>query len=205
MHKLIYGASKYSFFLLLLLSFPLILNMPFLLKIWLTSYPDYTVSFTRLMICCTIVDAVANPLMISASATGRVKKYQSVIGGILLCILPISYIVLRLGGNPISVFVVHLSICIIAFVVRLFVVRPMIQLSLRDYGCKVVLRSAFVCFLPILLPCLLKWQMKDDAICFFVTSILFVVIAVIMIYFVGLQNEERIFVKDKITKILRCM
>lgn len=205
MHKLIYGASKYSFFLLLLLSFPLILNMPFLLKIWLTSYPDYTVSFTRLMICCTIVDAVANPLMISASATGRVKKYQSVIGGILLCILPISYIVLRLGGNPISVFVVHLSICIIAFVVRLFVVRPMIQLSLRDYGCKVVLRSAFVCFLTILLPCLLKWQMKDDAICFFVTSILFVVIAVIMIYFVGLQNEERIFVKDKITKILRCM
>ena len=122
-----------------------------------------------------------------------------------MCILPISYIVLRLGGNPISVFVVHLSICIIAFVVRLFVVRPMIQLSLRDYGCKVVLRSAFVCFLPILLPCLLKWQMKDDAICFFVTSILFVVIAVIMIYFVGLQNEERIFVKDKITKILRCM
>lgn len=203
MHKLIYGASKYSFFLLLLLSFPLLLNMPFLLKVWLANYPDYTVPFSRLMICCTIVDAVANPLMISASATGKVRKYQSVIGGLLLCILPISYVVLRLGGNPISVFVVHLSICILAFIVRLFIVRPMIQLSLRDYFNKVVLKSGLVCFLAICFPCFLKWQMNDDAISFFTTSFVFVIIAVIMIYFVGFQKEERMFVKTKLVKVFK--
>lgn len=203
MHKLIYSASKYSFFLLLLLSFPILLNMPFLLRVWLSNYPDYTVSFTRLMICCTIVDAVANPLMISASATGKVRKYQSVIGGLLLCILPISYVVLRLGGNPISVFFVHLSICILAFTVRLFIVRPMIQLSLRDYCNKVVLKSGLVCFLAICFPCFLKLQMKDDAISFFTTSFVFTIIAVIMIYFVGFQKEERMFVKTKLVKVFK--
>lgn len=52
----------------------------FVLTIWLKTVPDYTVTFLRIMLCTTIVDSVANPLMVAASATGRVRLYQSVVG-----------------------------------------------------------------------------------------------------------------------------
>lgn len=72
----------------------------------------------------------------------KVKLYQGVVGGILLCILPISYVVLKFGGNPASVFIVHLCVCIIAFIARLYIIRSMIGLVLSDYVKKVVLLCA---------------------------------------------------------------
>lgn len=44
------------------------------------------------MLCTTIIDAMAGAFMVSAQATGAVRVYQSVVGGILLTIVPVSYI-----------------------------------------------------------------------------------------------------------------
>lgn len=78
-----------------------------ILRVWLKIVPDYTVAFVRLMLGITIIDAMAGSLMVAAQATGRIRFYQSMVGGVLLFIVPISYIVLRLGAAPWSVFVVH--------------------------------------------------------------------------------------------------
>lgn len=203
MHKLIYGTSKYSFFLLILLSFPIMLNMPFLLRVWLSNYPDYTVPFARLMICCTIVDAVANPLMVSASATGNVRKYQSILGCILLCILPISYVALKLGSDVISVFVVNLIICIFAFVARLLIIRPMIGLSFRTYFKEVVIRTFLVTVAVLWMPFLLKYNMSDDWKGCILSSIVSIAVLIPAIYYLGLDKEERCFLKEKVVHKLK--
>jgi len=98
------------------------IEAPNILNVWLTDVPEYTVPFLRIILCITLIDAVANPLMVAASASGKIKKYQTVIGGLLLSIVPISYFVLKLGCNPISAFIVHLIICIIAFISRIYIV-----------------------------------------------------------------------------------
>ena len=144
MHSLIFRSSRFTFFLLLCISLPVFMEAEALLGIWLKEVPEYSAVFLRIILCVTIVDAVANPLMISAQATGHIKIYQSVVGGILLTILPIAYVVLKLGGNPQSVFIVHLLICTIAFIVRLFIIRPMIRLSLTKYIKEVIVRCAVV-------------------------------------------------------------
>ena len=144
MHSLIFRSSRFTFFLLLCICLPVFMEAEALLGIWLKEVPEYSAVFLRIILCVTIVDAVANPLMISAQATGHIKIYQSVVGGILLTILPIAYVVLKLGGNPQSVFIVHLLICTIAFIVRLFIIRPMIRLSLTKYIKEVIVRCAVV-------------------------------------------------------------
>ena len=144
MHSLIFRSSRFTFFLLLCISLPVFMEAEALLGIWLKEVPEYSAVFLRIILCVTIVDALANPLMISAQATAHIKIYQSVVGGILLTILPIAYVVLKLGGNPQSVFIVHLLICTIAFIVRLFIIRPMIRLSLTKYIKEVIVRCAVV-------------------------------------------------------------
>ena len=82
----------------------------YLLTLWLKTVPDNTVIFLRIMICTSLLNAVANPLIIANQATGKVRKYQAICGTLLLMILPISYVCLLLGYPAYAGFVVHFVI-----------------------------------------------------------------------------------------------
>lgn len=203
MHSLIYRSSKFTFFLLLLLSSPVMLETETLLCLWLKNVPEYTVIFLRLMICVTIIDAVANPLMVSAAATGKVKVYQGVVGGILLCILPISYIALKLGGNPASVFIVHLCVCIIAFIVRLLIIRPMIKLILSDYIKKVILNCLTTGTIALIIPLFIKYSLTQAPVwlTFFIVCCTSILSVILCTFFGGLTVSERQFVLNKLSAL----
>ncbi|MCD8297758.1 MAG: lipopolysaccharide biosynthesis protein [Prevotella sp.] len=202
MHSLIFRSSKFTFFLMLLLCLPVILETEMILRIWLKTVPDYTVVFLRLMLCITIIDAIVNPIMISAQATGKVRFYQSVVGGILLSIVPIAYIVLKLGGRPMSVFIVHLCICIVAFIVRLLIVRPMINLSLTQYFRKVIIRCIKVTILAVMLPVLLYIIMPNTIMSFLCVCVVCVFSVSVISYMIGLDNSERIVIRAKIVSVV---
>ncbi len=118
MHRLLFRSSKFACYLLLLISLPVILETPVLLKLWLNVVPDYSVPFLRILLVIVIIDSMARPFMNAAAATGDVKKYQSIIGGILLSIVPIAYLVLRLGGDPTSAaitFIYNFNHCCVPY------------------------------------------------------------------------------------------
>ena len=202
MHSLVFRSSKFTFFLLLFLSLPVMVETEIILRIWLKTVPDYTVVFLRLMLCVTILDAVANPLMVSAAATGRVRRYQSVVGGILISILPLSYVVLKLGGAPYSVFIVHLSVCLLAFAVRLFIIRPMIRLSLSAYFREVVVKGLSVTVLAVILPLLLKSLLPVNYWTFGLVCVVCLLSVLFTAYGVGLNGSEREFVRSKLHTML---
>lgn len=144
MHSLIFASSKYSFFLLLAIALPIMVEADAILTLWLKNVPEHTANFTRLILCVLLLDAMGNPLMVSAQATGRVKVYQSVVGGLLIAVLPVSYVVLRLGGNPESVFVTYLVIAVLAFVARAFLIGRMVGFTLITFARRVVIPAALV-------------------------------------------------------------
>lgn len=198
MHKLIFRSSKFTFFLLLFLSLPILLETETILTIWLGNVPEHTVNFLRLILCVTIIDATANPLMVSAAATGKVKVYQSVVGGILLAILPISYVVLKLGGNPESVFIVHLSICIIAFITRLYIIAPLVNLKLAQYFKIVILKCFTMLIIASILPISLKILLPCSFVNFFLVCLSCIISILSSIYFIGLDQDEKRFINKKI-------
>lgn len=79
MHTLIFASSKYSFFMLLLLSLPIMIEAPSILHYWLGIVPDHTVWFVRLMFMILMVDAIANPFTVGAQANGNIKKISDII------------------------------------------------------------------------------------------------------------------------------
>lgn len=202
MHKLVFRSSKFSFFLLLALSLPVMIEAPVILRLWLSTVPDWTASFLRLMLVVVIVDSVANPLMTSAAATGRIKLYQSVLGGIQLLIVPVAYVVLRMGGEPNSVFVVHICICLIAFAVRLFIVRGMIGLSIKKYLMEVCAKSGVVTVVATVLPLTLYFSMTNSLLSAIVVVFVSLGSVAVSAYAIGLTKSERVFVSDKIGQIL---
>lgn len=204
MHALVFRSAKFTYLLLLLLCLPLLMETPFLLDFWLDEVPRYTAVFVRLMIMTTLIDATANPFMVSAAATGRVKVYQSVVGGTLLLVLPLSWLALRTGAAPWAVYAVHLAVSAVAYVVRLLIVRPLIQLPVGAFVSRVILRCALVTAVALVLPLLLHCTLPVGSLW---TSLLTIVLSALSAagsaYLVGLTAGEKGFVWGKLQEITK--
>ncbi len=200
MHELVFSSSRFSFYLLYILSLPVILEAETLLTLWLVDVPQYTVVFVQIMLCIMLVDSMANPLITAANATGNIKKYQKTIGGLLLLILPLSYIALKMGGAPWAVFVVHLIVAMVAQTMRLFIIRPMINLSIREYLTKVMLGVAMVLLFSLPLPLIVKYFMPKGVWSALVVIAVSVVSTTAVVFLLGLGKEEKEFILSKIRK-----
>ena len=97
----------FSFFLLFLLSLPIYLMTQEILEVWLTEVPDFSATFLQLSLMAVTIDSIANPLMVAAAATGNVRRYQTVVGGVIMLVTPIAYVVLKMGADAPSVFIVN--------------------------------------------------------------------------------------------------
>ena len=202
MHDLVFRCTRYTFFLLLIISLPIFLETNLLLTLWLKTVPERTVTFLRIILCIVMVDSVAAPLMTSSAATGDVKLYQTVIGGTMLLIVPVSYIFLKLGYDSATVFIVHLVFCLITFVLRLIIIRPMIKLSLREYILMTIIPSLKTGLLAITIPSILYFFLADTIFNGFVVLVFSVLCSIVAIYLTGLTKNERVFVNNKISIIL---
>lgn len=202
MHKLIYTSSKFSFFLMMFLSMPIFIKTEYILTLWLKIVPDYSIAFVRIILLVSISETLANPLIISAQATGKIKLYQQVVGGILLCILPVAYVVLKMGAPAYSVFIVHLIFAIIAQIARLYMIRPMINLSIRKYVKDVGVKVCIVFFTSLILSLLTDYLfIKETFLNFVLESLCCLIICILSIYYIGLDKSEKEFVLGKMILI----
>ena len=202
MHQIIFQGAKYSFFLLFILSLPILLETEIILKTWLKIVPEYTVIFTRLAIINVLIDCVSGPLMTAAQASGRIKKYQAIVGGLLLLILPVSYLLLKLGFPPQSTLYVSISISVIALFARLFIISPLVNLSILTFVRSVIFRVLLVAGVAVLFPLIVKQSIGNEFIQFFVVCISSVLSVVLSIYWLGLRVEEQLFMKNKASVLL---
>ena len=138
--NILYRGSKYVFFMMALVAIPIMLKTEYILQLWLGEVPEYTVSFLRWIVCATLIDSISFPLMRASDASGRIRVYHSVVGGILLLILPVSYVILRITHDPVSVFIVYFAIQVLAWGARLGILHNTIKLSIRHYIKEVMLR-----------------------------------------------------------------
>ena len=201
MHKLMFRSARFSFYLLFLLSLPVLFETDFILTVWLKTVPDHTVVFLRIMICTSLLYTLSNPLMIANQSTGKVKRYQAVCGTILLMILPISYICLRFGCPAYSVFIVHFAVESITQIVRMLLLRPLIGIRVQDYLKHIYLKVSVVVILSVILPFLVYENMDATVLRFFTVCTICILSVGTVVYMVGLSSSERGFVYAKVIGI----
>ena len=201
MHNLMFRSARFSFLLLFFLSLPVLLETEFLLTVWLKNVPDNAVIFTQIMICISLIYTTSNPCVIANQATGKVKVYQIVVGGILLTILPISYIVLKLGAPAYSVFIVHFCVEAVAQFSRMFMLRKLINLSLWQYMKNIYI--PIICTVAVILPIVVHMQFEEGWLRFIVVGFTCVLSVGISAFFIGFTKNERLFFLDKGLRLLK--
>lgn len=198
MHKLMFRSARFSFLLMFFISLPVLLETNFLLVIWLKIVPENTVLFFRLIMCTSLIYATANPLIIANQATGIVKNYQIVCGCILLTILPISYLVLKLGAPAYSVFVVHFVVEAIAQFARMYMLRHLIDLPVSAYMKQIYLPLLGVIVTSAILPLGVHCALDEGVLRFLAVGAVSVLSVGLASWTLGLTQNERRFLLEKI-------
>ncbi len=192
MHNLVIIGAKYNYLLLLLLSMPVFINAELILELWLRNVPEYSTIFLRIIMLNILVDSISAPLRTSAQATGKIKVYQSIVGGILLFNVPISYFILKSGGSPESVVYVGIFISIAALIARLIILKKIISLPIRIYIKDVIFRCSLVTIVIIILYKLI-WTSEVSSLNFILQSMLICLISLTIILMFGVSKAERIW------------
>lgn len=203
MHSLMFRSARFSFLLLFFLSLPVLMETNFILTLWLKTVPDDAVIFTQIMICISLIYTTANPCVIANQATGKVKIYQMVVGGILLLILPISYVVLKLGAPAYSVFIVHFCIESVAQFSRMYMLRNLIHLPLWQYMKNIYIPIISTVAIAIILPLVVRMQFAEGWLRFLAVGFTCVLSVGASSYFIGFTKQERVFFLDKGLRLLR--
>jgi len=191
MMSLVINSSKYSFYLLFILSMPVLLETHFLLEFWLKNVPEYVVLFTRLVIINALIDSLTYSMQTAAQATGKIKIYQLVVGGMMLLNLPISYVYLILDFPPQITMYVSIVISIICLFLRLILLRSMVGLSIPNYFKQVFLRVFLVSVIAYIIPFSIISKMEDSFTRFILVGIISLTTTLLTIYFIGLSIIER--------------
>ncbi len=201
MHKLIFTSSRLSFYIVLVLALPIVFETEYILRMWLKTVPYNTAVFVRLSMVYCVVMSMANPLIIGNFATGKIKALQLSVGVINCMVLPIAWIWLKLGGDQATVYWSLIITAVVAYGVRLCVVKKQLLFSLRKY-----IKECSLPMLAVLIVCSASvWGIRfimpeTDMWRFAGTTVFSISIVCVSVWLFGITHEERLLVKRFITK-----
>ena len=202
MHSLLHLSSKFSYFLMLLMSVPVFIEAPIILKWWLGTIPDNTIIYLRIILLYSVFATLANPLWIAVLATGKLKKYQLWDNMVQALVLPISYIAFKFfHAASYWVFIILLVAEIVEIFVRVWVVLPLINHKYLDYIREVVIPLVLVSFIAPLVPLALSnYLSTNEVVEFFMISVISVLSSLLFIWILGMKRSERVYFVEFLKK-----
>lgn len=203
MQVLMFQGAKLSYFILLILSLPIIICTPYILHIWLGYYPEFSVSFVRLTLILSMWESIAAPVSTGLLATGNIKYYQICVGGLNLLNLPVSYFFLRYGFSPEIVLIVAIVISQLALFMRLYFVKTLLFFNIRTFIWEVYLKILAVTAIALAIPMLISFNCKENVFSFVVISIICILTTCFTVWKIGCKKEERVLVKDYAMKVFK--
>lgn len=133
MRRLVYRASKLSYFLLFMLVCPLFVNIDFILKMWLHEVPPYAGPFCRYLMIWALLETMMAPLWTAINATGCIKRYHICMSLSISLVFILSWLCLYVGCSPLSVVIVKCAINAFLLLPRLWFVRAYIGFPFQLY------------------------------------------------------------------------
>lgn len=204
-NQLLFYGSRFSYYVMLIFVIPIILNTPYILHLWLGQVPEYSVWFVRLALLFSISEAISQPLITAASASGDIKVYQLLVGGLQSMNFPLSLLLLYLELPPYIVYAVAICVSQLCLAGRLYILRGMIKLSAIQFLRHVYVNIIVVTIVSLIIPVILQPYYPTTFMGFAFSCFVCMLSVCLSIMYVGANKEERTklfsFLKEKIKTI----
>lgn len=200
---LVCNISKYSFFMMLAIAIPIVMNMDYILNLWLVNPPAYCSIFCSMIVIICLFDSLEGPLWVAVQASGSIRNYQITTGIILLLNIPASFFALKYEAEPYSVMYIQLAFVIIAWITRIYFAKKCSNLKNGTYFKKVIIPIMAISIISIP-TCHFSVMNLNGMTKVVVSTGICLTIMALTIYTIGISKGERAalkkYIKEKISK-----
>ena len=197
MYKLVCRGAKFSFFSMLILSLPIILEANQILSIWLTKVPEHTVIFVQLSMIMGMCDCIGTTGYTACMATGKLKRYSLTLTPLIVLEFPLSWLLFYYGASVESSYYLYILIKLLVLFVRMYLMQRMIGLNCLMYIKGVFFPIVLTTLFSIILPILIIIFMDEDILRFFILLIVSAISVIVSVLFLGMTRIERNLIIQK--------
>ncbi len=188
-HSLLIQGTRFSFFLLLIISVPLVVCTDELLSLWLVEVPDYSAIFIRLTLACLWVESMSTYLSTNIMATGDIKNFQIIVGGMKLMVLPLSYVFLKFfDANATICLVISIVLDSLCFCIRLYFNAKRVDLSILFFIKRVCLNCSLSLLVSVSICLVFRYLVCSSLFVLFPMSLF---ITLFVIWIIGLSSDDK--------------
>lgn len=198
---LFFSLSKVIFVLLFLLSLPILLELDYILNLWLgDDIPDLTYIFTRLVIIDMVIASLAQPVSIVVHATGKMKQFQLITGIVVGSIIPLSWIALKLGASAPTVYWISIFIAVINQIVITIVLHKIFTFNYTSYLREIIVPCITSAAVSLCISALIPMLIETSFTRLCLTGAVSIIITALSAYVIVFNKSEKDIIKSALTK-----
>lgn len=202
MMRISYISCKYSVLIICLPAIPLIIEMPYVYKLWLNNIPPYSVVLTQLVLVLTIVSQYSSGIQSAIQSVGRVRSYYITVSLLLLLNVPLSYFILRAGYPPYYTVVCFIGVEIVTLITRLIFVKKYVGIEIKKYFFEVVFPTVITMVVSSVPAFFIYTTMTESFGRLVLVCSIYAISYVTLAWFLVLDTEQKKYLQSMIGKYI---
>lgn len=199
--KLASYISKYTYILMTLVAFPVIMEMDFILTIWLKEVPEGSTEFCQLMILGGLIGCMGEGIPALTQASGKIKYFQLIMSSISLMGLPIAFVLYKYTiVPPYSILLVYLGISLLCAGIRLILLKRILNINIRYFITTSYSRMLYIS-IPLVITYLLYDSFSFTTVQHLLALVCLEVFLVLDIIILGIDKNEWKIINNEINNI----
>lgn len=198
--RLIFNVSQYTLFMLAIIAVPVMLELDYVLKLWLGNVPDFTSAFVKITVIATFIQYSNLMVLKGIVAIGRVKQITTMTTPMYFLHLPLVWCALKIGWDPTSVYWVGMIPSFLGLSMNLYILHKYTGFPSFKYFCSIFLKNLCLIFISCIVPFIIHDMLYEGFTRFAVVCCVSILCTLLTMWFFALNNETREMVLRKIFK-----
>ena len=194
--------SKYTFFLMLFVSFPVLMELDFLLDIWLKEVPVGANYYCILIVLSGILLSVSQGVGSLIAASGKIKVFKIVEMIFTLAVLPLGALAFKMGANAYALSAIICVANLIRIPIVMLLVKKVVDVDIKNDFLPTYRKMVYV-FVPLCVLFFLYHPENLSVLGHIGGLVGSLCICVLLVYLLGLDTREKNLVKSTINKIAK--
>ena len=185
--------------MMLLVAFPLIMEIDFILTLWLKDVPEGAPLFCGLLIICGLIECLGEGTPALVQAVGKLKQFTIVCSTIIIIGVPIGWFLFSNGLPAPSILICFVVLNLVVVFVRLYLLKKVLSFDIKNF-----IRTSYLRVLYVSIPLIIIFFIYNPSsfsIWGHLLGLLFSLACVIIsIVFLGLDKKEKAIIKPALLK-----
>lgn len=201
--QLVFSGARLTFYLLAIIVIPFLINSHYLVNLWLGNVPEYTLLFLNFIVIGSLIYSLSSTISTAILATGKVKWFQILLAATLLSELPMSYVILSLGGKLYMALIPSLVTIFCSLILRIVLLHKYVNAyKIKDYMLNVLLRCLVIFCICFGLSYYFRSLMQENFLTLVISTLISISVSLLLMFCFGITKKEQKLVLTKVHDII---